>query len=580
MLKWSGRDTSYEEYFKQYWIGQLGSETSFNNVLQDGIKDSALPVAAGNYSNASLASAAQSIATAPAVTGTELVLYQKSSIGTGTGATNPWLQELPDGVTKACWGNYALISMSMAKELVGIDLVNGTEKEINNYEYYPQKPVIKITMGGQAIELPILAIPGMQPNTIAVALGYGRSEKLGRTSAGVGQNAYGFTSSTGNGISYHATVTLANANRKEKVAQSQIHNTYEDRVEVVRETTLATLLKHPNVIPDYRNHLEEAFGTSMDGKTKDFRKEGTLYPMHDQPGIKWGMNIDMNACFGCGACVVACHAENNVPVVGKSEVLRYHDMHWLRIDRYFVSDENNPDELKGVVFQPMMCQHCDNAPCENVCPVAATNHSSEGINQMTYNRCIGTRYCANNCPFKVRRFNWADYTGADSFPNNRDQQIVGKLDPVVEQMNDDLILIHMCGLPGYTPLELIEMYYEDGYVTVSDPQSLTKPRSMNRSEITSLLVSLDLLKSLRSDAIADEIEELKIKLRKSLSFENPYVVVSDSKNSEIVEKLEQAIAKGNALKIVYLSGSKDESTERLILPLEIYQANSYTYLSA
>ena len=149
-----------------------------------------------------------------------------------------------------------------------------------------------------------------------------------------------------------------------------------------------------------------------------------------------------------------------------------------------------------------------------------------------------------------------------------------------KQMNDDLILIHMCGLPGYTPLELIEMYYEDGYVTVSDPQSLTKPRSMNRSEITSLLVSLDLLKSLRSDAIADEIEDLKIKLRKSLSFENPYVVVSDSKNSEIVEKLEEAIAKGNALKIVYLSGSKDESTERLILPLEIYQANSYTYLSA
>ncbi len=149
-----------------------------------------------------------------------------------------------------------------------------------------------------------------------------------------------------------------------------------------------------------------------------------------------------------------------------------------------------------------------------------------------------------------------------------------------KQINDDLILIHMCGLPGYTPLELIEMYYEDGYVTVSDPQSLNKPRSMNSSEITSLLVSLDLLKSVRSDSISDEIEALKIKLKSSLSFENPYVVVVDSKNSEMIEKIEAAIAKGNALNIVYLSGQKDESTKRLILPLEIYQANNNTYLNA
>jgi len=219
-----------------------------------------------------------------------------------------------------------------------------------------------------------------------------------------------------------------------KIAQTQKHNTYDDLNEVVRETTLATFKKEPNLIPEYRKELSDAYYKNSNG---DFRN-ATLYPQHDQPGIKWGMNIDMNACFGCGACVVSCHAENNVPVVGKNEVLRYHDLHWLRIDRYFISDEKDPDNLKGVVFQPMLCQHCDNAPCENVCPVAATNHSSEGINQMAYNRCIGTRYCAQNCPFKVRRFNWSDYTGADSFPDNQDQTIIGKLDNVVHQMNDDL----------------------------------------------------------------------------------------------------------------------------------------------
>jgi molybdopterin-containing oxidoreductase family iron-sulfur binding subunit len=258
---------------------------------------------------------------------------------------------------------------------------------------------------------------------------------LGKTAAGVGQNVYPFASFNGTTVDYFASgVTLTDKHTKKKIAQSQIHNSYEGRVEVVRETTLATFKKEPNVIPEYREELVEDFAKS----TGDFRREATIYPNHQQPGLKWGMTIDMNACYACGACVVACHAENNVPVVGKSEVLRFHDMHWLRIDRYFVSDKNNPDDLKGVVFQPMLCQHCDNAPCENVCPVAATNHSSEGINQMAYNRCIGTRYCANNCPFKVRRFNWADYTGADSFPNNQDQWIVGKLDPVVHQMNDEL----------------------------------------------------------------------------------------------------------------------------------------------
>ena len=437
LLKWSGNDTDYDVYFKNYWNGQPGGEAAFNEGLQNGLREEAAEgKGPGNYSAAALASATTAIQGYKSVTGIEVALYQKASIGSGVGATNPWLQELPDGISKATWDNYALMSMPMAKELLGLDLMHGSEKAINNYEFYPQKPVVKITLGKKEIELPVLIVPGMQSNTIAIAVGYGRGEKLGMTAAGVGQNAYVFTSYDGSTVSYQGVVTIADAGRQHKVATTQIHGTYDDRTEVVRETTLATLVKYPNNISDYRKHLEETYGKGTD--TTDFRKNGTLYGEHAQPGIKWGMNIDMNACYGCGSCVVACNAENNVPVVGKSEVLRYHDMHWLRIDRYFVSDATNPDQLKGVVFQPMMCQHCDNAPCENVCPVAATNHSAEGVNQMTYNRCIGTRYCANNCPFKVRRFNWADYTGADSFPNNRDQQMVGKLDPVVEQMNDDL----------------------------------------------------------------------------------------------------------------------------------------------
>jgi molybdopterin-containing oxidoreductase family iron-sulfur binding subunit len=341
------------------------------------------------------------------------------------------LQELPDPVTKATWDNYAMISMSLAKEL-GIKLDN-------DYEYYPEKPVVEFSFGkNKKVELPVLVIPGMNANTIAVAVGYGRNEGMGVSAAGVGTNAYPFASYNGTTVMYRvAGVTATNLHKKFKLAQTQKHNSYENRKEVVRETTLAAFKKSPDTIAEWRKELEDAFYENSNGS---FRANATLYPDADTRSheIKWGMSIDMNSCTGCNACVVACHAENNVPVVGKREVLRYHDMHWLRIDRYFVSDENNPDDLKAVVFQPMLCQHCDNAPCENVCPVAATNHSAEGFNQMTYNRCIGTRYCANNCPYKVRRFNWADYTGADSFPNNRDNKLVGRLDEVVEQMNDDL----------------------------------------------------------------------------------------------------------------------------------------------
>jgi molybdopterin-containing oxidoreductase family iron-sulfur binding subunit len=197
---------------------------------------------------------------------------------------------------------------------------------------------------------------------------------------------------------------------------------------------IGSFRKKPDAILEERNELVKDYAPN----TGNYAEEGTLYPSFNYPGPKWGMSIDLNSCIGCGACSVACTAENNVAVVGKSEVMRAHEMHWLRIDRYFATyrDDSGNDDLDklNVVFMPMLCQHCDNAPCENVCPVNATNHSSEGINQMAYNRCIGTRYCANNCPYKVRRFNWADYYGADSFKDNQKEV----LDDSVMMMNDDL----------------------------------------------------------------------------------------------------------------------------------------------
>jgi MoCo/4Fe-4S cofactor protein with predicted Tat translocation signal len=431
LLKWNGSTTpDYETYFKNYWTNKLGSENVFDTALQNGvIEPTAVTASAGSFNGGSVSASASAISSGKKGGKDELVLYQKVSIATGRQANNPWLQEMPDPISKATWDNYAIISTSKAKEL-------GIKYEGVDYEYYPSKPVISIKAGNKQLKLPVLVFPGMNENTIAIAVGYGRTKNLGKAAENVGQNAYPFTTFNGTNVLYFSPdVAVSKTGDSQKVAQMQIQNTYAGRVEVVRETTLATFKKYPDQYKEFREDLKKEYAPI----TGDYRKEGTIYPDHQQPGLKWGMSIDMNSCIGCNACVIACHAENNVPVVGKSEVLRYHDMHWLRIDRYFVSDEKNPDQLSAVVFQPMLCQHCDNAPCENVCPVSATNHSVEGLNQMIYNRCIGTRYCENNCPYKVRRFNWADYTGSDSFPDNQDQKIIGKLDEVVTvQMMDDL----------------------------------------------------------------------------------------------------------------------------------------------
>ena len=431
LLKWSGSAEGYDVFFTNYWTSILGGESAFNKALQDGVVETASVASGASYNASSVTAALASVASAKKSTGNELVIYQKVSLGDGKQANNPWLQELPDPITKATWDNYAMVSPQFGKEVLDIDISDAHQAD--DYDVNMTKPVVKFTVNGKEITLPVLIIPGMQANTIAVAVGFGRSEKTGLAANGVGQNAYPLLSLKNGNVQWTATVEKAEKTDIEyKVAQTQVHNSAEGRDEVVREITLDELKKNPKAIIEDRAHEIGQYGGM-----ENYEKEGTLYPLHDRPGVKWGMSIDLSSCIGCGSCSVACTAENNVPVVGKNEVIRFHEMHWMRIDRYFSGDVNDADSIQ-TLFQPMLCQHCDNAPCENVCPVAATNHSSEGLNQMTYNRCIGTRYCANNCPFKVRRFNWLDYTGADSFKNNQLKEGVGALNDAVFMMNDDL----------------------------------------------------------------------------------------------------------------------------------------------
>ncbi len=432
----SSEGSDYETFVKNYWTSKLGNPEAWDKALQDGVVETAATVSSAVF-NASVVSASASKIVAGKSGTTEVVLYQKVSMGNGSQANNPWLQELPDPISKVTWDNYAMVSPELAKTLVGIDIVNN-QRQADAYEVTPEKPIVKITTNGKSIELPVLILPGLNSSTVAVALGYGRSsadeknslDRIGKSAAGAGKNAYVFAGFDGTSFIYNGVADVQKTNTTYPLAQTQVHGSSEGRP-VIYETNLLSFTKKPEALLE--EPRSERLNLLAEGKT-DFVTEGTIYPNYEKPGIKWGMSIDLNTCTGCSACVVACTAENNVSVVGKIQVQKAHEMHWLRIDRYFTGDVKNPD----VVFQPMLCQHCDNAPCENVCPVAATNHSSEGLNQMTYNRCIGTRYCANNCPFKVRRFNWLDFTGADSFANNQEPLRDKELNEVVFQMNDDL----------------------------------------------------------------------------------------------------------------------------------------------
>ncbi|SDP93910.1 quinol:cytochrome c oxidoreductase iron-sulfur protein precursor [Mucilaginibacter sp. OK268] len=398
--------------------GGLSGQKGWETLLQTGMIKTT-PNTAGTYTfNRDLNAVAQTILTHSAsITAGEgkfeLQVYQSPAIGDGKRANNPWLQELPDPVSKVTWDNFVAVSVADIKKL---KLSEGD--------------VIKVTANGYTVELPVLAQPGQAQGTVSIAVGYGRTN-AGPVGDNVGKNAFPFYSFRNGTFQTTAVVTEFNPTGiKSPLAQTQTHHSYEGR-SVIREAKFAEYKKNPAV------HS----GNEKGHKNYD---EESLWdvPSHDRPVYDWVMAIDLNACTGCGACVVACNAENNIPVVGKDEVRRRREMHWIRIDRYYsyeekgesITEEYEIDKLKDdafdnvtVVHQPMLCQHCDHAPCETVCPVLATVHSSEGLNQMAYNRCVGTRYCANNCPYKVRRFNWFNYwndSRFDNYLNNEHTQLV------------------------------------------------------------------------------------------------------------------------------------------------------------
>jgi molybdopterin-containing oxidoreductase family iron-sulfur binding subunit len=307
--------------------------------------------------------------------GFELVLRPGLAVYDGRYGNNGWLQEFPDPVTKVTWANPATLCPADAERL---DLEDGD--------------VVRLEVDGRAVEVPILVQPGQAAGVIIGSLGYGR--RTLSVARDVGVSFYPLLDEASSVRGFLSAVTLARTGSKVPLPRAQRHDWMEGR-DIVRSTPIG-------------------HGAGKHGGHWEHGEIPTLYPEQEFPEHKWGMAIDLAACVGCGTCVVACQSENNVAVVGPEQVLKGREMHWIRVDRYYEGDPGAP----AVLFQPMLCQQCDNAPCENVCPVNATNHSPDGLNQMVYNRCVGTRYCANNCPSKVRRFNFLEFTAGKVKPES------------------------------------------------------------------------------------------------------------------------------------------------------------------
>lgn len=419
LLSVNGTAGTFYDYLKTN-SGAYTAGASWNKVLHDGVAVLGASALSGGAIDA--ATAANAVARSKSAGDFELVLYTKTGLGDGQHANNPWLQEFPDPITRVSWDNYVTVSNADAKKL-------GLSNEIVangglNGSY------ATITVDGVKLEnVPVIVQPGQAVGTLGLALGYGRKAAL-KEEMQVGLNAYALYK----GFNNVQSVSIVKAGGVHEFACVQGQKTLMGRGDIIKETTLEIFntkdAEHWNEKPMVSLDHQEVEATTVD-----------LWESFDRTtGHHFNLSIDLNACTGCGACVIACHAENNVPVVGKAEVRRSRDMHWLRIDRYYSSEstfEGDNERKEGiaglssslstfnemekagdnpqVAFQPVMCQHCNHAPCETVCPVAATSHGREGQNHMAYNRCVGTRYCANNCPYKVRRFNWFLYNKNSEF---------------------------------------------------------------------------------------------------------------------------------------------------------------------
>jgi molybdopterin-containing oxidoreductase family iron-sulfur binding subunit len=441
LLKWMGSEQTYYDFIKETWSAGVLANADWNQALHDGVfhaeyavlySDPLMPLQAEEKTEdgildseptgvSDVAAAARRLAGSTS-SGMSLVLYTKIGMGDGQQAGNPWLQEFPDPITRVSWDNYLTVSKKDAQDL---GLVNDTAANGGLDGSKVNLNVDGISLAG----LPVIIQPGQAVGTMGLSLGYGRVSGM-KEEMRTGFNAYPLYQN----FNSVQSATVEKAAGMHEFACVQLHKTLMGRGDIIKETTLEDFSTKPasewNHVPQVSLDHQEVPANTVD-----------LWEGFDRSvGHHFNMSIDLNSCTGCGACVIACSAENNVPVVGKEEIRRSRDMHWLRIDRYYSSedtfsgDNEKKDAISGamesktsfgemedpaanpqVAFQPVMCQHCNHAPCETVCPVAATVHSRQGHNHMAYNRCVGTRYCANNCPYKVRRFNWFLYNNNDEF---------------------------------------------------------------------------------------------------------------------------------------------------------------------